>query len=301
MGQPFFFQPEALIFEVSGRDSERYLNARLSNNMRTLAAGASCFAAQLSPQGRNEGYFQVLRLDKERFLLIGDGSDAAGVRQALTRYIVADRVAVSLLSPDRLVLLHCSADAPISGLQLPASGALISATDVVFASRSRTGSPGVDIILPATNLDAWRRRMADAGLRELSSEEQLRERILGNRPAFPTELHPEFIFLEAGISDSVSFTKGCYVGQEVVEKVDSHGRAPYMLQRLSIEGTEALAVREVSVSEPSDGRASIGEVLSSAAFPEQNRTLAFARIKNRPDLPSIALHIAGRPAVLFQS
>jgi folate-binding Fe-S cluster repair protein YgfZ len=127
----YFQFPSPIVFAVSGKDSERYLNARLTNNIRTLEINKSCLAAQLSPQGKTEGLFRVYRDQSDHFLLYADGGDSAQILTAFKRYIVADRVEVEDLSNAyRLVHLF----------------AAVVDTKLSFAIQ-RTAVPGLDLLL----------------------------------------------------------------------------------------------------------------------------------------------------------
>ena len=90
----YFQVTDAIILSVSGRDARRYLNSRLTNNIKTLADGEVVSAGLLTPQGKTKAVFQVLSLGQDQFFLICDGGDRAKVMAATRQFIVADRVVV---------------------------------------------------------------------------------------------------------------------------------------------------------------------------------------------------------------
>ena len=95
-----------IILELSGKDSLRYLNARLSNDLKNIVPGRALRAAALTPHGKTEGLYLVLQLAEQRYLLICDGGSKEEVIAALKRYMVADRIEVDsdLVGPTSLEL-----------------------------------------------------------------------------------------------------------------------------------------------------------------------------------------------------
>ena len=254
----YFEITTAIILEISGRDAARYLNARLTNDLRSLAENAGCYAAALTPLGKTEGFFQVIK-QASSYLLICDGGIKAEVINALMRYKVADQVLLADRS-DELMLLHAIALKPELAplLSLPAR---------------RGHTSGFDILLKRAKLSPT-----------ISSAAAETQRIVAGIPAFPKEINSEFLFLECNLQDAISHSKGCYVGQEVVERAESQGRLPYKLQHLQFEQTLALteALTDSAPIFDQHSKDVIGKVISFAHFEDQ--TYLFARIKNKAGL-----------------
>ena len=78
---------DPLILEISGKDAKRYLNARLTNNIKDLAVGGSCIAGMLNPQGRTEGIFTVLHRNEGEYIAYCDGGEHQRILTALKRYM----------------------------------------------------------------------------------------------------------------------------------------------------------------------------------------------------------------------
>lgn len=253
------------VFRVSGKDARRYLNSRLSSDIRGLVQGESCLAAMLSPQGRAEGFFSVRCLNDEEFLLLSDAGGADAV-SLLKKFLAADRVAVSdETSQSRVFHVDCMPKdlGPEYGL--------------LFAS-ARTGPGSLDIVCAGGG--AVDQRLVGLGFEPLSEAEFEYLRRASGRPAFPSEINNEGLFYEAGMRSAVSFNKGCYVGQEVNERIDSHGRTARRMMRLRT-AAGLIAGEEVSLS--AEGGAQFkAKVLSAAWF--DSKTAAFVMVKN--DLPT---------------
>ncbi len=230
----------ATVLEVSGRDAQRYLNARLSNDIKKLAPGAGCLAAALTPQGRTQALFAVYRLDAERTLLQCDGGEREMVIAAFKKYLVADQVKV-LDRSDELGVAHLSGESPatleqflgtsisqeqgsMAPLQLN-SGHFVGG---LLVRRLRFLQDGLDLIAARS---ALQQVTSSTTLELLPPSNQLVLRIQASIPAFPEELNEEALFSEAGYREAVAFNKGCYVGQEVVEKVDALGKTARVLRR----------------------------------------------------------------------
>lgn len=282
--------PTPIILEVTGKDSPRYLHARLTNEVKNLKVGSAVLAAALNPQGRTEGLFWVQRVGDQQYYLTCDGGEAEKIISALKRYIVADRVTVTERSQD-LMLVH------LVGAETPPIS-----TELNLLAQSlvkRLGVSGKDLILPKQSAAALGGEFQRLGAQWLTDSAWQFLRISAGLPTFPAELNPDTIFSEAGLGMAVSFTKGCYVGQEVVEKIDARGRTPRVLRRLRVAGK--LSAADVEVLTLGDAPQKIGEIVSSANDPASEVSFAFASLKNDSQLLQLNLQVAGLPATVLDS
>lgn len=279
----FFSLPDALVFHLTGRDCSRYLHARVSNNVRDLPPLAGCAAAALNPQGRTELFGTVLKISAEEFYVVCDGGTPGEVTPALLRYKVADRVECIL--KEDLKLLHVT-HSPALQEAAPALYALagtrefqiLKAGTLTAFTHQRTTVPGIDVFGPKDEIEQLKAQLENRGVFPLDASQQLVERIKAHRPGFPSELNDQGIFLESGLGHAVSFTKGCYVGQEVIEKVDSHGRLPFSL--VSLVSSTAVSSAPVPESAVLTAAGTVaGEVVGSAIDTHSGSIFCFARIK----------------------
>jgi len=251
--------PDALIARIAGRDAERYLNARLSNHIKALADGEWIDAAALNPQGKIEGIYQVKRLEKEEFLISCDGGDHTELINSVKRYIVADRVTLTDLS-NEYRLIHITSP--------------LTASFRVFAerTRNRVGVEGKDQIVLRASIVSHDFAVDNGTIPQ--SEYQLL-RLKTGLFVFPQELSGISIS-EINYNNLVSFKKGCYVGQELVEKIDSFASAPKVLVRILILAERSIALgTEVVV----DGER-VGKVLASASSHGYPFSICVARVRN---------------------
>lgn len=217
---------EACCFAVTGKDARRYLHNRLSQDIRGLSVNAHVQAAALSAQGKIEGYFSVLCKADDEFLVISDGGDRDSLRGVLARFVVADRVVVSTL-PDPVQLVHFSAPYEDVCAALTAEGIV----QAWCYPRLRISSSGTDVVVQGDDVHKLVRYCHVSLGAPLSPEQYGLARWKRGIPAYPEELGDQIILTEAGMPEAVCFSKGCYVGQEVIERSDAIGKLPRALER----------------------------------------------------------------------
>lgn len=279
----FFALKHFGVFRVSGRDARRYLNSRLSADIRALQPMRSCLAAMLSPQGRTEGFFSVLAISDEEFLLV---SDAPGpeAEASLKRFLAADRVVVTEETASWIVL-HLS-EAPSSDLQQN--------VPMFSLASSRTGTGTIDLIVPVVSAGEIRSQLSALGWVEMAEAEFQYLRRASGRPAFPIEINSESLFYESGLRSAVSFKKGCYVGQEVNERIDSHGKTARRLMRIKTVGP--LTDGEEAAITTSGIQIKL-KIISAASY--GGRTAAFLQVKNDAVLEAGPVVISGQTAEIL--
>lgn len=271
MSTPWVVLGSAICFRVSGKDSLRYLHNRLSQDIRALAPGQSALAAALSAQGRVEGLFTVFCEAQDRFLLVSDGGNSQELESALKRFVVADRVACEDITRE-LCVVHLAANEAkarqvFEGVALNAIG---------IAERARVADVGVDLLFEEGDRESVVRVLRDVCGDELPIEQYARLRWQVGCPVYPEEINERGMLLEYGIRQAVSFTKGCYVGQEVVERSDAIGRVPRRLERIVLEGGQGVG-KDASVSAlTGEG---LGSVVGEVNSPAEEKTFLFALLR----------------------
>lgn len=261
----------SICLEVSGKDSRRYLHNRLSNDISGLAVGACIKAAALNAQGRVEGVYVVLREAEERFILLADGGERGELIATLNRFIVADRVSIADQTPG-IALVHISGDTSI--LRAHISGIDLGSIRILPYHRYEQG--GIDVLAPKERLEDVLSFLHDHFGAPLSKADYYRLRWEAGVPVYPIELNQDVILTECGMRDAVSFSKGCYVGQEVIERSDAVGKLPRSLNRIQFSG-----VLELSAGAQIRTRQGevLGKIVSFAGDVERGRTLAFAMLR----------------------
>ena len=221
---------------VSGRDAEDYLDRMVSNDVAALGPGESCEALLLTPKARVIAPLVVLRRGHEDFLLLTEPELGERVRAELLRSRFAAKVE---LEPEQ----HTS--------------------HVVFGGE---GIPTGDYGEPAAEV-------LDAGLEPTVTAEELELlRIRAGTPAWGKEIDDRVLPAEAGLTErAVSFTKGCYPGQEPIARLHYRGHANRGLRVLRLPDApepEAELVYEGKT---------VGRITSAARDVEGAVALAYVR------------------------
>lgn len=297
--------PSAICIEVSGPQAARYLQNRLSNEVKSLTAGAGCcYAAALSAQGKIEGLFVVLALSQDRYLLICEGGNPQILLASLARFKVAERVEFSDVSAKYAVLRwenysQSELQRIFPGLSsAPAPGAFAAVTGNLIASTRGLCGDALLCIIP-TETAAMAISLLRSLTHELAGDKLQVARVRANHPAFPQELGQGLLLAEADLSHAVSFTKGCYVGQEVVAKIDAIGRAPRRLLPFAAPG-EDLSIASSAITKAGDpsGRV-VGEVVNVIFDPTAGETVGFLILRNDPALLAAKLLAGNKPLRLL--
>lgn len=231
------------VVRVHGPESGAFLQGQLSQDVDALAVDESAPSLLLQPTGKVDAWLRVTRLSTDELLLDVDGGFGPAVLARLQRFKLRTKAELSLESWSGLALRGPGAediDVPTGALGLPPRWPGVEGVDIVSAGElALAGPPLVD----GGSLEALR---IECGV-----------------PAMGADMTDATIPAEAGqwlIDISVSFTKGCYTGQELVARIDSRGgNVPRPLRGLLIEGT----VVPVGATVHRDGSA-VGIVTSSA-------------------------------------
>jgi folate-binding protein YgfZ len=284
----WYLQPSPVVFKVTGKDARRYLNNRLSQDLRAVSAGAALVAGALSPQGRVEGLYTVYVQGDDLFYLVSDGGERQPLFAALGRYIVADRVSI----------VDCCSDAivgHVSGSVLPDFQ-----DDVTCLThhQRRIGEEGEDFVTLSGNLSDIRATLMARLGSPISKADYDLKRFAAGFPEYPTEINDSLILTEGGLREAVSFQKGCYVGQEVIERSDALGKLPRHLERVVFEGHEALPAQASVLGKESKP---IGKIVSTIVDTVNNKLCAFVLLKNGAYAAHEQVQCEGRVGTILSS
>jgi tRNA-modifying protein YgfZ len=240
-----------MVLRVSGPEAEAYLQGQLSQDLAALEVGATTWSLLLQPTGKLDAWLRVTRETADAFLLDAPTDDPAPVVARLERFKLRTKADIELL--DRRVV----------AVRGPGSEALARAAagpDDLVLPAGWPGVEGADLLGPDPATPKGARAAGPADLDAL--------RIEAGVPVLGAELGPETIPAEAGawvIEASVSFTKGCFTGQELVARIDSRGgNVPRPVRALRLDGDD-VPPPGAEVLGPDGG--AVGRVTSSAASP----------------------------------
>jgi tRNA-modifying protein YgfZ len=241
-GAGFLIREGRGIVAVRGSEAADYLEAQLTQEVEESEPGAGAYATLLDRKGRMQGDLRVLRLDAGTFSLDLEAVALPAVLRHLSMYKVGrDAEVEDLTAGHALVSVIGPASPSVTGASPLAGEHAHAELDVGGAScRAVATDVGIDLIFDepqrASVVDALRA----AGAEAVSEEAAEIVRVESGRPRFGREMSTETIPQEAGINDrAVSFTKGCYIGQETVARLHYKGKPNRHLRGLRLEGAAA--------------------------------------------------------------
>jgi tRNA-modifying protein YgfZ len=268
-------------FLVRGSEAADFLQGQVSNDVEALEPGQGCYATILNAKGKLRTDLRVLR-DAEGFFLDTEPIGHAVLRHMLETYslgrdvqhedVTTTRALVSLLGPDARAPLDVEPPAEEHSFVEGEHGLYVSTdlgVDVI-------GAPGLDLGVP-----------------EVSQEVAECVRIESGRPRLGYDMDAETMPQEAGINErAVSFTKGCYVGQETVARLHYRGRPNRHLRGLRLpepveRGTEILLGDKV-----------VGRVASTSVSPRFG-PIALALVRREAE-PGASVSVNGATAELVE-
>ena len=206
------------VVAVRGPDAEAYLQGQLSQDVAALAVGATADSLLLEPDGKLAALVRVTRTDGQGFVLDVDRGYGDAVVARLRRFLLRSKVELELL-PWRSLSLRGE------GVPDAAAGLLsvLAERGVLALPFEWNGWRGVDLLGPDDVLGTGTATLPE-GITACGADAVEACRIVSGIPAMGTELTAKTIPAEAGLVDrTVSFTKGCYTGQELVARLDSRG------------------------------------------------------------------------------
>jgi folate-binding protein YgfZ len=300
---------------VSGADRASYLQGLLTNDIVALKAGQGCYAAYLTAQGRMIADLHVYELG-DVLLLTMDAGVKDGVLAKLDQFIFSEDVQlgdvtgtfaqIAVVGPDAARVVAAVVAADVAGVSevslraLPEHGnvrAAWSGGQAIITRVSDTGEPGYDLFVERAQAGALEPALAAAGTVVLDEATAEALRIEAGVPLFHRDMDEETLPLEAGIeARAISFTKGCYVGQEVVIRVlhRGHGRVVKKLIGLTFEREPAPAPG----AQIRSGDREAGQVTSSTMSPALQRPIALAYVHRDFLEPGTTLTVDGANAVV---
>jgi tRNA-modifying protein YgfZ len=263
---------------VRGRDRTRWLHNVTSNDIKRLQPGSGCYAFLLNPQGHIQSDLVVFCF-ADRFLLGTEPEMREPVMRHIRRYIIADQVDLEDVtsSTSALAVEGPGASAVMSALGAPVPGvdyAHVPWNDLTVAAASLTGQPGFRFLLPSPEIAPLVSRLEAAGALPATPEDARLVRIENGQPRYGEDIRETALPQETGRMHAVSFTKGCYIGQEIVERIRARGHVNRKLERLELDVAEPPAPG-TRLSTP----AGEAEITSAVYSPVAGKVVALAYVR----------------------
>ena len=287
---------QPLIFRVSGRDATRYLHGRVTQNIKAMKEGEALETLILTPQGKVQGRLWCKREENSYLFLSTSANETV---ESLLRFKVADDVVVEIV--ENLAALQILESSEIVEGSLDSLTNEISSVEIFKSSWGEASC--YILLLPEKELP---KLAANTALELASSEDREWLRISQLIPEMQRDLSEDISAPEIPLTNLVSFNKGCYAGQELVEMATARGRPNRKLIGLAInlelypaaktlkQGAAIQVINEAGavVEKP------VGYLSSLIAAPDGHMMRALGFIKSStPDDSQLA--VENIPAELF--
>jgi folate-binding protein YgfZ len=264
---------------VTGEDRVRLLHAMTTNHIAQLQPGQGCYAFFLNAQGRILADANILCL-AGHFLLDTEPETRERICAHLDKYIIADDVTLEDVTAE---LATVAVEGPQAGRLLASLGAPLPEGshetapwgDWLVARLTASGAEGYWVLAPASDKGKVLARLLEAGAVEAEADDVHVVRLEHGRPRYGEDLSERFLANEAQVLRAMHFNKGCYLGQEIVERVRSRGQVHRLLVPLRIETTRP---PEPGAALTAEGRTA-GEVTSAALSPATGCAVALGYVR----------------------
>jgi len=279
--------------ELSGGNAVQFLNGLVSNDIKSLQNGDGVLVAFPTLQGKLLALARVYR-DGEALLLEVDGINLEKIVRNLSRFIPAggffvrdlgaETGMISLQGPRTAELIAVLTGVEIGGMVgYRLLTGTIGATSVRIATHRRCGEVGCDLIIPVAGLEEVRRMILAAGSgyggRLVGEESFETARIEAGVAREGVDTGEDYIILETGLEDAVSYTKGCYLGQEVIARIHWRGQPARQLRGLlPDQPLDSLAELELRAIDGSQAGRKVGTITSATNSPALGRPIALGYV-----------------------
>jgi aminomethyltransferase len=270
--------------KLTGEDRARLLHAMSTNHIQQLAPGSGCYAFFLNDKGRVLADANVL-CRPDYFLLDVEPEARQPLYQHLDRYIIADDVALEDVTDSTATI---AVEGPQAAEVMARAGAPVPDTEysslewdgALVARLSSTGSPGFFIFTTSPEKTAITSKLGAAGAEPADAEAARLVRLEHGKARYGDDITDRFLAQEANQFQALHFSKGCYLGQEIVERVRSRGQIHRVLQPLILETNQPPAPG----TKLEDGT----EITSAAYSPALGKVVALGYVRTSPSVPSIS-------------
>ncbi len=287
---------------VTGEDRARLLHAMATQHIEQLKPGEGAYTFFLNAQGRILLDANVFCFE-DHFLLDTEPETREKLYQHLDHFIIADDVT---LADETNAVATIAIEGPEAEASLAKLGGPIPAQpystaawgDRTVARVNTTGadpgSGGFFILVPASRKAALESELS--GVPQASAGDARIVRIEHGRPRYGDEITERYLVQETDQLRAVHFSKGCYLGQEIVERVRSRAQIHRILRRVEIETAEVPAAGTKLKS----GDADAAEIASAVYSPALQKTVALAYVRVPFSEPGTALSLGGAAARILQ-
>jgi len=260
---------------VTGEDRQRWLNGMVTNNIRDLQQDQGIYCFLLTAQGRILGDMYVYNR-ADLMLIDTDSSQAEKLKEAFERFIIMDdveisapeaRSAIGVAGPQAQQLLQ-AAGMDVTSIQ-PLEGKIltVNGSEVEVIKKNAGGTGAYELSAPTANLAPLWDQLRAAGATPVGSDVLELWRVARGIPRYGVDMSERYLPQETDQMQALHFSKGCYVGQEIVERIRSRGQVHRRFAGFTLGDASAEIGPGTKIQR--DGK-DVGEVTSVALLPANN-------------------------------
>jgi folate-binding protein YgfZ len=275
--------------KLTGEDRARLLHAMTTNHIQQLTPGTGCYAFFLSDKGRILTDANIL-CRPDHFLLDVEPETREKLYQHLDHFIIADDVTLEDVTAATATI---AVEGPESSQVLARAGATLREADYatvswdnrLIARLNSTGSLGYFLFAPVEEKADLIAAIEAAGAITADPEAFRVVRLEHGKARYGDDLSERFLAQEANQPQAMHYSKGCYLGQEIVERVRSRGQVHRVLVPLLLE----TKVPPEPGAKLQIGETSVAEITSAAYSPALDRVAALAYVRTEHARPHTAM------------
>ena len=270
---------------VSGSEAVMFLNGLITNDMKTLGENYWMPAAFPNVQGRLLASVRVLRRAQD-FLLDTDGVTREKVLKLIERFTLAGDFMVADITLESALI-------SLQGRRAAEIVESISREGITVVPATHTAEKGFDLIVSAERKAELWQALVDGGATHVSERVEEILRIEAGIARYGRDMDETNVVNETNLDDAVSYTKGCYLGQEIIVRIKHRGHVAKKLTGLTFESRETIEpglVEPGSVIRSTDDK-EIGRVTSATFSPKLQTTVALGYVRYEHLAPGTPIRV----------
>ncbi|MFN2532787.1 MAG: aminomethyltransferase family protein [Pyrinomonadaceae bacterium] len=272
---------------VDGGEAVQFLNGLVTNDMKTLAVNSWMPAAFPNVQGRllaSTRIMHILENDESAFLIDTEPVTHERVLKTLQRFTLAGDFHVSDISKSTVMLSLQGQDAAKIASVVYAEAISMQKAEVTNSRKAgtilratHTGENGFDFIVDVGSAAPLWEKLMRAGAHPVGYNVLETIRLEAGIPSYGTDMDDTNVVTEANLDHAVSYTKGCYIGQEIIARIKYRGHVAKKLTGI-IADDDGGMIRSGSAIQSIEGK-EIGRVTSVTLSPQLNKTIALGYVR----------------------
>lgn len=281
---------------VTGRDRAAFLQGMLSNDVKALGSGQGCPAAFLDAHGKVVSLLTVYALEDRILLELPAGSTEKFV-QAIDKFLISEKASfevaddayaiLAVQGPGAETILSGLAGAALDPAPYSHRAYSIAGGPVRVARRSEAVTPGFHCWTPASHAQTLWNAVRGAGALAVGADALESLRIEAGIPAYGRDVDETVILPETRLDALVSYTKGCYIGQETVARVKYRGHVNRALTGLVLEGDRVPSPGDLITVEARE----VGRVTSAVRSIALGKPIALGYVRREHFHPGSAVSV----------